>query len=124
MRKGGKAETGGERKRRKSGTTLRQEGWHEAFPEEAKRWALDHGLPQIVIEKEAEAFVEYWANGNGRGRRMKNWMATWRNWVRKNRHYTPEAVAHEREARLDAMTDRLMQVVRERERRMKNGKKV
>lgn len=49
--------------------------------DEMRAWAAEHA-PACDVERVTDAFVDYWRNGNGSGKRHKNWIATWRNWMR------------------------------------------
>lgn len=42
-------------------------------------WA-ESKVPMVDIDKEHEAFVDYWL---AHGTKMADWMATWRNWMRR-----------------------------------------
>lgn len=49
-------------------------------PDEAMRaWAATK-TPTLDVDAETEVFVDYW---QGRGKAMKDWTATWRNWMRR-----------------------------------------
>lgn len=62
----------GEAKRRK------QLDWDE-LPEEARTFCRQK-RPDLDPDRTFERFRDYWI---GHGKPMKDWMATWRNWVRK-----------------------------------------
>lgn len=44
-----------------------------------RAWA-NAKVPQVDIDKEHEKFCDYWL---AHGKRMANWEATWRNWMRR-----------------------------------------
>lgn len=54
----------------------------EEVPREWKLEAFEkHGLDKAVIQKEAEAFANYWMAKAGKDATKVNWQATWRNWI-------------------------------------------
>lgn len=67
---------------RKSATRLPEE-W--ALPKAWGDWALDE-RPDMTAEdvrKEGECFADYWHAKAGADARKADWLATWRNWVRR-----------------------------------------
>lgn len=46
-------------------------------------YARSQGMPQGVIDREAENFRDYWAAKPGNGGLKLDWPATWRTWVRR-----------------------------------------
>lgn len=46
-------------------------------------WAVAEGLPEASVRREADKFRDYWAGLNGSKGVKLDWLATWRNWVRK-----------------------------------------
>jgi hypothetical protein len=52
-------------------------------------WAASK-TPNVDIGYETERFINYWLSN---GKRMKNWDATWRNWMLKNQKDIPPAQA-------------------------------
>jgi hypothetical protein len=46
---------------------------------EMRRWAREKGVI-VDIDAETEIFCDYW---KGHGRWMCDWLATWRNWMRR-----------------------------------------
>lgn len=46
-------------------------------------WAVAEGLAQAAAEREAERFRDYWRAKSGKDATKADWLATWRNWVRK-----------------------------------------
>ena len=51
------------------------------FPitEKMREWAAAK-TPRVDIDLETEKFIDYWLS---HGKRMANWEATWRNWMRR-----------------------------------------
>jgi hypothetical protein len=50
-----------------------------AVDESMRTWAAEKA-PEVDLTAETEKFVDYWL---GRGKAMKDWAATWRNWIRR-----------------------------------------
>lgn len=50
-----------------------------AISEGMRAWA-EKATPTVNIDKEHLAFVDFW---RARGRRMHDWTAVWRNWMRR-----------------------------------------
>jgi hypothetical protein len=46
-------------------------------------WAVAEGLSQNQAAREAERFRDYWRSKSGKDATKADWLATWRNWVRK-----------------------------------------
>lgn len=53
------------------------------LPPEWAAWALEEGLPREQVHREGEKFRDYWVSRAGQAARKADWLATWRNWVRK-----------------------------------------
>jgi len=70
-------------------TTFKGSKYAGRVPDEWIAWAVEHGLFERAARAEAEVFTEYWT-GEASRKRKKNWEATWRNWIRKHRHYQPD----------------------------------
>lgn len=47
------------------------------------QWAVEEGLPESLVRKEADKFRDYWRSLPGQKARKTDWKAVWRNWVRK-----------------------------------------
>lgn len=47
--------------------------------ERMREWAREK-VPGVDIDSETEKFVDYWL---GHGKKMADWTATWRNWMRR-----------------------------------------
>lgn len=45
-------------------------------------WALDNGFNESQIRLEAEKFRDYWIGVGGQKGTKRDWLATWRNWMR------------------------------------------
>lgn len=54
-------------------------------------WAVDQGLSELEVRKEAERFRDYWIAQPGAKGRKKDWDATWRNWIRTALERKPSA---------------------------------
>lgn len=46
-------------------------------------WALDQGADPELIRQEAETFKDYWIGKSGKDATKADWLATWRNWMRR-----------------------------------------
>jgi|SRR5579871_3835976 len=44
-------------------------------------FALQRGIPPLVLESEIEKFLNYWTAKCGAGAIKRDWSATWRNWI-------------------------------------------
>ena len=70
------------------GTRL-PENW--TLPEEWKAWAIAQ-RPDLDVIRIAEEFRDYWISKTGQGATKLNWLATWRNWIRRQKdHRKPES---------------------------------
>lgn len=47
-----------------------------------RAWAAEKA-PAVNVERETESFVDYWSEGNGKGKQHASWEATWRTWMRR-----------------------------------------
>ena len=65
---------------KKRGTRL-SEDWF--LPRDWGAWAVDAGMPDPVVRREADKFRDYWIGRTGQSASKLDWQATWRNWVRK-----------------------------------------
>lgn len=54
------------------------------LPKEWGEWALAQGMLESEIREEADRFADHWRS-NGEGK--VDWLATWRNWVRRRRQF-------------------------------------
>ena len=50
---------------------------------DARQTAHDEGLNDEEIDRCAAKFRDYWCAKSGAGARKRDWLATWRNWVRR-----------------------------------------
>lgn len=48
-----------------------------------RAWAKTK-VPDVDIDAQTERFVDYW---RGHGKKMADWPATWRNWMRNANHW-------------------------------------
>jgi hypothetical protein len=69
-----------EEKERTQGTRL-QDNW--ALPPDFREFASKEGMRHDDIEREAENFKDYWVSVVGQRGIKRNWIATWRNWIRR-----------------------------------------
>jgi hypothetical protein len=66
------------------------------FPEqfaltvELETWAREEGISELLdLAKHHRHFVEYWTEGEGQGIRKKNWVLTWKSWMRREVERSP-----------------------------------
>jgi uncharacterized protein YdaU (DUF1376 family) len=52
-----------------------------SLPEDWKAWA-ENERPDLLINKVADSFKDFWISKPGSGGNKLNWEATWRNWIR------------------------------------------
>lgn len=62
----------------KRGTRL---GADWVLPAEWRQWALQRGLRAPEVDRQAEAFKDYWLARAGAGGLKLDWFATWRTWI-------------------------------------------
>ncbi len=77
------------------GTRL-SEDWQ--LPEDWKNWAIAQ-RPDLHVLQIAEEFKDYWISKTGQGGTKLNWLATWRNWIRRQKDYRkPESkpISHQK----------------------------
>jgi uncharacterized protein YdaU (DUF1376 family) len=65
----------------KKGTRL-PDNW--VLPKEFGEWAISEGWPESSIREQALIFKDYWIGLSGQRAVKQDWLATWRNWMRKN----------------------------------------
>ena len=75
---------GGGRKRRKPATPCPQA--FDVTPE-MSAWAVEQGWPASRVMPETEKFLDHF---RGKGEAKHDWLATWRNWIRKAVEYAKE----------------------------------
>lgn len=68
------------------GTRL-PEDW--ALPSQWGQWAVGEGWEPDQIRSEADKFRDYWVSVSGQKGVKRDWLATWRNWMRNSN--TPKA---------------------------------
>lgn len=59
--------------------------------EKMREWAREK-VPGVDIESETEKFVDYWL---AHGKRMADWTATWRNWMRRAPQFNRQEAAED-----------------------------
>lgn len=62
-----------------------------ALPAEWRKWAIGEGLSAAAADAQAERFKDYWLGKSGKDAIKTDWLATWRNWVRKALDDHPKA---------------------------------
>lgn len=72
---------------RKRGSRLPSE-WK--LPRDWGVWAMDQGLPEANVRREADKFRDYWHAKSGREAAKLDWLATWRNWIRSALERQPQ----------------------------------
>jgi hypothetical protein len=55
-----------------------------AVTPEMKQWAIDKGFDHLDLTAITEAFFDFWKGKPGAAGRKADWVATWRNWVRRD----------------------------------------
>lgn len=65
---------------KKRGSRL-PEDW--SLPKAWGDWALSEGMLEFNVRREADKFRDYWTSRAGSGGVKLDWLAVWRNWVRK-----------------------------------------
>lgn len=78
--------------RERAGTRL-PEDW--TLPLSWKQWA-EEKRPDLNVEEVADIFKDHWLAHAGKEARKRDWFATWRNWVRRER---PQVNPHEKNHR-------------------------
>lgn len=69
-------------KKKKNGTRL-SEDW--VATDEYINFALSEGLSIQQANSQADQFKDYWIARSDKGAIKKDWLATWRNWIRNNK---------------------------------------
>lgn len=56
-------------------------------------WALDQfpAMNAEAVRSQAEVFADYWRAKGGKDARKLDWLATWRNWIRRHNDRAPSA---------------------------------
>lgn len=55
---------------------------------EMRRWAAEE-VPGLDVDRSTRAFVDYWRAATGRTATKQDWVATWRNWLRRDADTRP-----------------------------------
>ncbi|ASR86433.1 replication initiation protein [Mycobacterium phage Arib1] len=66
------------------------EGW---MPDEATIAAMREQFPHVNLRAEHDKFVDYWRSIPGAKGRKTDWLATWRNWIRRAAESAPRTPA-------------------------------
>lgn len=53
------------------------------LPEDWQAWAIKEGWLGDRVALEAEKFRDYWISASGQNASKRDWLATWRNWMRR-----------------------------------------
>jgi len=53
------------------------------LPDEWREWAVSQGMSVSAVLGQADRFRDYWLGRSGKDGTKADWLATWRNWVRK-----------------------------------------
>lgn len=69
----------------KRGSRLPQ-GWDPG--EEGRAFASEHGFSNGRLSSEIDRFRDYWAAATGQSATKADWLAAWRNWVRKSSDFS------------------------------------
>jgi hypothetical protein len=67
-------------------------------------WAREH-TPSIG-RLETENFIDYWRSASGANARKLDWVAAWRNWMRKSEQQSGGTVKSREQRERDALFDR------------------
>lgn len=69
---------------------------------EMRSWASKK-VPFVNIEEQHEQFCDYW---RAHGKKMMDWVATWRNWMRNSPRFSPSVNQYSRMPRPSAAPPR------------------
>lgn len=72
------------------------EDWN--LPDDWRIWA-ENERPDLDIDKTAEIFKDHWLGKPGKEGRKADWLATWRNWVRREKRQVAKRYPHEADQR-------------------------
>ena len=53
------------------------------LPKPWGEWAMGEGMDEVSVRRQADRFRDYWLAAPGQKGVKRDWLATWRNWVRK-----------------------------------------
>ncbi len=104
VRQGGARGAGEEEPLKKSSRARRELATIPDFfglTDEMRAWAAE-STPAVDVELVTAAFIDYWRHGNGSGRRHRDWISTWRNWLRSEQAKA-QRFGWRREAATDAV---------------------
>ena len=76
-------------------------------------WAREN--TPSVGRRETEDFIDYWHSASGANARKLDWVATWRNWMRKAEVRSGGTIKSREQRERDAMFDRAMARAAEKE---------
>lgn len=65
---------------KKRGSRL-PDDWH--LPKAWGEWAVSEGMDEFSVRREADRFADYWHSVPGSKGVKRDWLPTWRNWIRK-----------------------------------------
>lgn len=80
------------------------------LPKDWGQWAVSQGYPEAAVRHEAEKFRDYWHSVAGQKGVKRDWLATWRNWIRNSStpklstisggqaHAKPSSQSHKRQS--------------------------
>lgn len=68
------------------------------------RWA-QREVPTIFVTGETAKFRDHWKSAAGPSSQKLDWVAAWRNWLRKAAEYAPRTNGHGRPTGLDAVAE-------------------
>lgn len=81
----------------------------EPFPitDEMREWVATEGITVSQARASTERFVDYWRGKPGKDGRKTDWVATWRNWLRRDVENGPSGLKPDRNRQiLDAAMER------------------
>lgn len=111
-------------KRASKGTRIDPDWRIDDYPEWG-RWVTDHfNVKPSAVRREAEIFFDYWTSQPGQKGVKANWLATWRNWIRRNfkgqeKDAFADAALFEADAEQESEHDRQLALLRQA--RLQNG---
>lgn len=111
-------------KRTAKGTRIAPDWKIDDYPEWG-RWVTDHfNVKPSIVRREAAIFFDYWTSQPGQKGVKANWLATWRNWIRRNfkgqeKDTFADAALFEADAEQESEHDRQLAILRQA--RLQNG---
>lgn len=91
-----------------------------AVTSEMVAWARAE-CPGVDGRTETAKFIDYWRAKTGRDATKHDWVATWRNWMRRAAEHPPPRGRHHRQAETDELFDRAMERARARDAQEASG---